>query len=156
METRAFRRSLILKFAGRISRGWGMGLPFMWMKPAFRTFLSKSGLLHARKALRNQGFFLMPFLWVNAKTFKTWNEYFYAKSLFEHSFTINSPSTPPQKPVGSCISRSDGDAAHYRIGHIAPRFCGSFAPRCTPCGTPPLFWRKQKTLRRPHCHGAVL
>lgn len=28
----------------------------------FRTFLSKSGLLHARKALRNQGFFLMPFL----------------------------------------------------------------------------------------------
>lgn len=29
------------------------------MKPAFRIFLSKSGLLHARKALRNQGFFLM-------------------------------------------------------------------------------------------------
>ena len=102
------------------------------MKPAFRTFLSKSGLLHAHKALRSQGFFLIPFLWVKVKTLKMWNEYFYAKSLFEHSFTINSPSTPPQMPVGSCILRSDGDAAHYRIGHIAPRFCGSFALRCTP------------------------
>lgn len=47
------------------------------------------------------------------------NEYFYAKSLFEHGFTINSSSTPPQMPVGSCISRSDGDAAHYKIGDIA-------------------------------------
>ena len=128
----------------------------IWMKPAFRTFLSKSGLLHANKALRSQGFVLIPFLWVKVKTLKMWNEHFYAKSLFEHSFTINSSSTPPQMPVGSCILRSDGDAAHYRIGHIAPRFCGSFAPRCTLCGTPPLFWRKQKTLRRPRCHGAVL
>lgn len=109
------------------------------MKPVFRTFLSKNGFLHARKALRNQGSFLLHFSRVKAKTLKTQNEYFYAKSLFEHSFTINSPSTPPQMPVESCILRSDGDAAHYRIGHIAPRFCGSFAPRCTPCGTPPLF-----------------
>lgn len=109
------------------------------MKPVFRTFLSKNGFLHARKALRNQGSFLLHFSRVKAKTLKTQNEYFYAKSLFEHGFTINSPSTPPQMPVGSSISRSDGDAVHYRIGHIAPRFCGSFAPRCTPCGTPPLF-----------------
>ena len=89
------------------------------MKPAFRTFLSKSGLLHAHKALRNQGAFLLHFSRVKAKTLKTQNEYFYAKSLFEHGFTINSSSTPPQMPVGSCISRSDGDAAHYKIGHIA-------------------------------------
>ena len=102
--------------------------------PQCARFGHTAGLLHARKALRNQSSFLLRFSRVKAEILETQNEYFYAKSLFEHGFTINSLSTPPQMPVGSCISRSDGDAAHYKIGHIAPRFCGSFAPRCTPCG----------------------
>ena len=87
--------------------------------PPCARFGRAAGLLHARKAWRNQSSFLLRFSRVKAEILETQNEYFYAKSLFEHGFTINSPSTPPQMPVGSCISRSDGDAAHYKIGHIA-------------------------------------
>ncbi len=127
----------------------------IWMKPAFRTFLSKSGFLHVLKALRDRGFFFLPRSFICSKTLKIRNQYFYVRSLFEHSFFINRPNKLPRMPLVFCISRSDEAEAHCKIGYTAPRFCGSFVLRCTLCGTPPLFWRKQKMLQPLRCHAAA-
>ena len=43
------------------------------MKPAFRTFLSKSGFLHVLKALRDRGFFFLPRSFICSKTLKIRN-----------------------------------------------------------------------------------
>ena len=127
-----------------------------WMKPVFRTVLSKNGFLLVFKALRNQGFSFLSAELMCIKTRRIWNYYFYTMSLFEHDLFINVPCRLPQTPVVSCISRFDVDGVHCKTEYIAPHFCGSSVLRCTLCGTPLLFWRKQRMFRRRHCHAVVL
>ena len=118
------------------------------MRPVFRTFLSKSGSLHVLKALRDQGFFFLPLSFDRFKAPKMQNEYFYVRTLFEHSFFTKQPSRFLQTPAESCISRSSEDEAHCKIEYNAPRFCGSFVLRCTLCGTPPFFEGSKKYFGR--------
>ena len=123
-----------------------------WMKPVFRTVLSKNGFLLVFKALRNQGFSFLSAELMCIKTRRIWNYYFYTMSLFEHDLFINVPCRLPQTPVVSCISRFDVDGVHCKTEYIAPHFCGSSVLRCTLCGTPLLFWRRQRKTRQPRCH----
>ena len=109
------------------------------MKPVFRTVLSKNGFLRVFKALRNQGFSVLPAWLMRAETCGIWNYYFYTMSLFEHSFFINVPDRSLQTPAVSYISRFCADGVHCKTEYIAPHFCGSSVLRCTLCGTPLLF-----------------
>ena len=126
-----------------------------WMNSVFRTFLSKSGVLLICKALTYQGFFLLLCKCMYSKTLRMRNDYFYPKSLFEHGFLTMSYSKCPQRLAESCISKFCEGVPHCKIEHTAPHFCESFVLRCTLCGTPLLFWMRQRRLPPRRCHAVA-
>lgn len=109
------------------------------MNPVFRTFLSKNGVLLIFKALFYLGFFILLIGGMHRKTLKMRNDYFYARSLFEHGFLTNSCDKRPQRLAAFCISKFCEGAPHCKAEYTAPRFCESSVLRCTLCGTPLFF-----------------
>ena len=110
----------------------------------FSNNFSEKRVSSCLQSLERSVLLLLSPSFIRFKTFKTQNEYFYIRSLFEHGFLINLPSRMLQMPAVSCISKSDEGEAHCKIEYNAPRFCGSSVLRCTLCGTPLLFLKEAK------------
>ena len=106
--------------------------------PLFEHFYRKAGLFLSSKPCEIEAFSFTA-LTHKRKNSRNAKPIFYARTLFEHGFLINSFCMRLQMPAVSCISRFDEGGVHCKIGYTTLRFCGSFVLRCTLCGMPLLF-----------------